>query len=84
MTKQTGIIVTVVVALLTLCCSCFLCGIGGWIVTSDTEWSQQLELPRAGEIEPVYGGAVICLSLLVWIVPAVLAFIMTRNKGTGA
>jgi hypothetical protein len=84
MTKQTGIIVTVVVALLTLCCSCFLCGIGGLIVAGETEWSQDLDLPLAGEIEPIYGAPVICLSLLVWIVPAVLAFIAMRNKGNGA
>jgi hypothetical protein len=82
MSKQTGIIVTVIVALLTLCCSCAVCGIGGLIVTGETEWSQDLDIPYAGEIEPIYGGPVICLGLLVWVVPVVVGIIVAR-KGDG-
>jgi hypothetical protein len=80
MTKQTGMIITIVVAVLTLCCSVSCCLWGGLMATGETEWTTDLGVPQSGQIEPIYGVPVICLGLLVWIVPALLWFFLVRGK----
>ena len=54
MSKQTGTIVTVIVALITLCCSIGACTAGVVIATSQLEWPEDLGVPRSGLIEPAY------------------------------
>ena len=79
MSKQTGTIVTVIVALITLCCSIGACTAGVVIATSQLEWPEDLGVPRSGLIEPAYGYPVICLGLLVWIIPVLAAVFLIRR-----
>ncbi len=73
MDKQTGMIVTVIVAVLTLCCSAACCA-GGLLIALN----EQLEL--RWDIEPAVGGAPCCLSILVWVIPVLLWFFLVRGK----
>ena len=80
MTKQTGTIITIVVAVLTLCCSAFCCLSGGVTLLGGGEWSTDLGTPETGQIEPLYGIPIICLGVLVWIVPLLLWLFLVRGK----
>jgi hypothetical protein len=77
MTKQTGTIITIVVAVLTLCCSLSCCG--GGIATlagggTMTFGGETTDLP------PTAGIPGICLGLLVWVVPVLLWVFLVRGK----
>jgi hypothetical protein len=81
MTKQTGTIITIVVAVLSLCCSSFCCLLGGGILFGGGEWSTDLGIPQAGQIEPIYGGGPCCLSILILVVPSLLCWLfLVRGK----
>ena len=80
MTKQTGMIITIVVAVLTLCCSSTCCLFGGLMVLGGQQWSTEMGLPESGQIEPVYGVPVICLGILVWVVPLLLWLFLVRGR----
>ena len=84
MTEQTGTIVTVIVALLTLCLSASCCGVGGLIATGEVEWYSDGAGPRAGQIEPTYGYIGICLGLLIWVIPVLLAVFVARKAKNAA
>jgi FtsH-binding integral membrane protein len=75
MTKQTGIIITIVVAALTLCCSIFCCAIGIYTVADQG---------RTLEVDYRAGIPVICLGFLVWVVPLLLWFFLVRSKENGS
>jgi hypothetical protein len=83
MSKQTGMIVTVVVAVLTLCCSSLCCLSGVITLLGGGTWSTELGVPETGQIDPVYGVPVICLGILVWVVPLLLWFFLVRGKENG-
>ncbi|TET51741.1 MAG: hypothetical protein E3J64_06365 [Anaerolineales bacterium] len=83
MSKQAGTIVTVVVALLTLCCSASICSIGGLVATGNAQWYSNLDLPYQGEIEPLWGIPILLLGLLIWVVP-ILVGVFMRRKGVDA
>ncbi len=78
MTKQTGTIITVVVAVITLlCCTAPLCS---WGITFFTEWIDWsditgISVPAAVAIVPC------CLSILVLVVPLLCWVFLVRNKG---
>ena len=74
MSKQTGTIITIVVAVLTLCCSMTCCASGIYTLASG---EQQL-----GEtyIEPLWGIPVLCLGILVWVVPLLLWLFLVRGQ----
>jgi hypothetical protein len=80
MSKQTGMIITIVVAVLTLCCSSFCCLSGVATLLGGGEWSSELGYPESGQIEPVYGVPVICLGILLWVVPLLLWLFLVRGK----
>jgi len=80
MTKQTGIIITVVVAVLTLCCSASCCLFGGITVAGGGEWSSEVGLPQSGQIPSSLGIPVICLGVLVWVIPLLLWLFLVRGK----
>jgi hypothetical protein len=80
MSKQNGMIITIVVAVLTLCCSSSCCLFGVITLLGGGEWSTDLGVPDTGQIEPLYGIPVICLGVLVWIVPLLLWFFLVRPK----
>jgi hypothetical protein len=80
MSKQTGTIITIVVAVLTLCCSSSCCLFGGVTLLGAGEWSTDLGVPQAGQIEPVYGVPIICLGILLWVVPLLLWLFLVRGK----
>jgi hypothetical protein len=80
MSKQTGMIITIVVAVLTLCCSSFCCLSGVATLLGGGEWSGELGYPESGQIEPVYGVPVICLGILLWVVPLLLWLFLVRGK----
>jgi len=74
MTKQTGTIITIVVAVLTLCCSAVCCASGIVTATSGGQWLDDIY------VEPYYGVPVICLGILVWVVPLLLWLFLVRGK----
>ena len=84
MSKQTRIIITVVVALLTLCCSSIICSVGGMIAFGSVDWWEDLGVYTGGEIDHFYGVPVICLGLLIWVIPVVLAVFVARRSKVGA
>ncbi len=86
MTKQTGTIITIVVAVLTLlCCTAPLCSGGIMIFAGQGEWSTEFgPNTQAGEIPPAYGIAPCCLSILVLVVPLLLWLFLVRGKGNAA
>jgi len=86
MTKQTGTIITIVVAILTLlCCTIPLClasiGIFARLGERSTEFGPAT---RTGTIPPAYGIATLCLSILVWVVPLLLWLFLVRGKENAA
>lgn len=75
MTKQTGTIISIVVtALVLLCCTGPLCGVGIGIFAGTEEWSSDLEVP------PAWGIAPCCVSILVLAIP-VLAWVLLVGRG---
>ena len=74
MSKQTAMIVTIVVAVLTLCCSMTCCGWGAMMAAGGgQQWDDFY-------MEWYYGIPVICLGILVWIVPLLLWFFLVRGQ----
>jgi len=71
MTKQTGTIITIVVAVLTLCCSTICCASGIFTLVDEG---------RTLEVEPYVGIPAICLGLLVWVLPLLLWLFLVRGK----
>jgi hypothetical protein len=72
MTKQTGMIITIVVAVLTLCCSMTCCASG--IYTAST--GEVFDTP----VEWYYFLPIFCLGILVWVVPLLLWLFLVRGK----
>lgn len=73
MKKQTGVVITVVAAVLTLCCSATCCATGIYTVAAGD---------RTLDIEPYAGAPVICLGALVWIVPLLLWLFLVRGNSS--
>lgn len=74
MDKKTGTIITIVVAVLTLCCSVTCCGlgIGNWVSEGGVFGS---------DVDPAYIGIpAICLAILIWIVPLLLWIFLVRRQ----
>jgi hypothetical protein len=85
MSKQRGMIITVVVGVLTfLCCTIPLC-IGGIVILAGVgEWSTEWgPSTQTGNIPPAYGIAPCCLSILVLVVPLLLWLFLVRGKEDG-
>jgi len=73
-------IITIVVAVMTLCCSSFCCLFGGITLLGGGEWSTELGVPETGQIEPLYGTPIICVGILLWVVPLLLWIFLVRGK----
>jgi hypothetical protein len=79
MTKQTGTIITIVLAALTLlCCTAPLCSAGIALFFGAGE-----ELGPDVEIPPGVGIAPCCLSILILVVPLLAWFFLVRGKENG-
>lgn len=76
MTRQTGLIITIVVAVLTLCCSLACCGNGIYMMATSGEYTEVL----GTYTEWYYGVPGICLGILVWIIPLLLWLFLVRGK----
>lgn len=74
MTRQTGVIITVIVAVLTLCCSTACCASGVIAAASGGQWLDDITM------EWYYGLPLICLGIVVWIVPLLLWLFLVRAK----
>ena len=74
MTKQTGTIITIVVAVLTFCCSASCCVSGIIPAAGGGQWVGDVY------VEPYLGIPLICLGLLVWVVPLLLWIFLVRGK----
>ena len=77
MSKQTGMIITIIVAVLTLCCSMTCCAWGAIMAASGGQWLDDFYM------EWYYGIPVICLGILVWVVPLLLWLFLVRGKENG-
>ncbi len=73
MNKQTGTIITIVVAVLTLCCSASCCLGGSLVALNET-------LGLYWDVAPAWGFAPCCLSILIWILPILLWVLLVRGK----
>ena len=82
MTKQTGTIITIVLAVIFGCCGLITCssgvialaGLGTW---DTTDFSG---VTRTGQIPPVYGLPIICLGIVFVAIPVVSYFLWVRGK----
>lgn len=82
MTKQTGTIITIVVAAITLlCCTLPLCSGGIAILAGLGEWSSEFGPDiQTGDIPAASGIAPCCLSILVLVVPLLCWLFLVRRK----
>jgi hypothetical protein len=78
MTRQTGIIVTVVLAVLVACPSIFCCLFGA--LTAVGQGSFTGVSGQAGQIPPAVGMGLVCLSLIGLLVPVAAWFLLVRGK----
>ncbi len=76
MTKQTGTIITIVVAVFALCCSMTCCVSGAITMANDGQWLGDY-IDASGWY---WGIAPCCLSILVLIVPLLLWLFLVRGK----
>lgn len=80
MDKKTGTIITIVVAVLTLCCSLGCCGGGIATLAGGGSYSLGTE---SGQLPTWAGIPGICLGILVWVVPILLWVFLVRNAEDG-
>ena len=81
MNKQTGMIITIVLAVLTLCCSSGFCLFGGLVVAGQGEWSSDFgTTPQTGQMDPIVGVPIICVGILLWVLPVLAWFFLVRGK----
>jgi len=79
--RTTGIIVTVVTALLCICCSLFFCVMGFGTITGNGTYSLG---DSSDAMPPVIGYLFLCFSIIAIIVPIVVGFFMLRKKPEAA
>lgn len=84
MTKQTGLIITIVAAVIFGCCGFFSCLGGGLTLagfsTSTTDFSD-LGIPATSQqTPPAYGLFGICFGILFILIPIALWFFLVRGK----
>lgn len=73
MKRQTGVIITIVLAVLTLCCSATCCAAGAFVALDQgTAFGTYLR--------PGWGAVPVCLGVLVWIAPLLAWLLLVRNK----
>lgn len=77
MTRQTGMIITIVVAVLTLCCSFSCCVSGIGTLTGSGTYELGAE---TGQLPTWAGLPLVLLALLAWIVPAACWLFLVRGK----
>ncbi len=81
MNRNTGMIVTVITALLCSCCSLFTCIMGFGGVTGNGTYSLGgVDQP----MPPAAGYALLCLSAILILVPVVVGFFSLRKKPESA
>jgi hypothetical protein len=77
MTRKTGLTITIVVAVLTLCCSSFCCLFGATTLAGAGTYELGAE---SGALPSWVGLPLIILALLAWLVPAAAWFFLVRGK----
>ena len=77
MTKQTGTIITIVVAVLALCCTTVFCTSGIITAASGGQYVEFFDV----YVEPYWGAFPCCLSILILVVPLLCWFFLVRGKG---
>ena len=78
MTRQTGIIITVVLAVLVACPSIFCCLFGALTAAGQGTFTGISE--QTSQIPPAVGVALVCLSLIGLLVPVASWFFLVRGK----
>ena len=78
MTRQTGIIITVVLAVLVACPSIFCCLFGA--LTAAGQGTFTGASSELGQIPPAVGIGLVCLSLIGVLVPVAAWFFLVRGK----
>ncbi len=75
--KTTGIIVTVVTALLCGCCSLFTCLMGIGALTGNGTYTLG---DTTEAMPPAFGYVFLCLSFIMILIPIAVGFFMLRKK----
>jgi hypothetical protein len=78
MTRQTGMIITVVLAVLVACPSMFCCLFGA--LTAAGQGTFTGVSSEVGQIPPAVGIGLVCLSLIGILVPVAAWFFLVRGK----
>jgi hypothetical protein len=76
-TRKTGLIITIVLAVLTLCPSFFCCVFGATTLAGRGTYELG---PETGALPPTVGLPLILLALLAWLVPLASWFFLVRGK----
>jgi len=77
MTRQTGLIITIVLAVLTLCPSFFCCVFGATTLVGAGTYELGAE---SGALPSWVGLPIVILALLAWLVPLASWFFLVRGK----
>jgi len=78
MTRQTGIIITVVLAVLIACPSIFCCLFGALTAVGRGQFTGISD--QTSQIPPAVGVVLVCLSLIGLLVPVASWFFLVRGK----
>ena len=78
MTKQTGTIITIVLAVVVACPSIFCCLFGALTAAGQGTFTGISD--QTGQIPPAVGVGLICLSLIGLLVPVASWFLLVRGK----
>jgi hypothetical protein len=78
MTRQTGIIITIVLAVLVACPSIFCCLFGALTAVGQGKFTGASS--ELGQIPPAVGIGLVCLSLIGLLVPVAAWFFLVRGK----
>lgn len=82
MTRQTGIIITIALAVVFGCCGLFSCigGLGTLTGAGTYEFTDLTGVNTQGTTPPAYGLIGICFSLIFFLIPVAAWYFLVRGK----
>jgi hypothetical protein len=81
MNKNTGMIVTIITAVICGCCALFACIFGGVTASGNMPYNTEVNgVQNSGMLPPSVGYVLLCLSVIAIIIPIAVGFFTLRKK----